>query len=104
MNNQTKRKIYIALFIFLGFLLGLLIHGFLEIWYIKGLISNFPKYSLGFSWADWFTIHKIFSGFTFIGGVLFGYFQGRFWWRTVYEQKRFGSFFTKFKKFLYGGG
>ena|SRR3989338_2255312 len=101
MAKEIKRKIYIGLFIILGILLGLLVHGFLELWYIRGLINNFPKYSLGYTWADWFLIHKIFSAITFVGGALFGFFQGRFWWRIVYEQKRFDPFFRKLRKFLY---
>ena len=101
MKNNLKRKIYIGLFITLGIFLGLLVHGFVELWYIKGLLNDFSKYSLGYTWADWFLIHKIFSAITFIGGALFGYFQGRYWWRLVYEQKRFDPFFRKLRKFLY---
>ena len=82
-----KKKIYIFLFVFLGFLLQLLIHALIETWYIGLLISDFPKYSLGFSWSQWFLIHHAATVVLFIAGVLFGYWQGKFWWKKIYEKK-----------------
>ncbi|MAF43577.1 MAG: hypothetical protein CMI54_05340 [Parcubacteria group bacterium] len=81
-----KKKIYIILFTFLGILLQLLIHGLVETWYIGFLIGNFPKYSFGFSWSQWFTIHHIGTVVLFIAGVLFGFWQGKFWWKRIYEK------------------
>ena len=82
-----KKKIYIILFIFLGILLQFLIHSLVETWYIGLLISDFPKYSLGFSWPQWFIIHHIGTVILFVAGVLFGFWQGKFWWRRIYEKK-----------------
>lgn len=101
MSLENKKRIYIALFVLLGILLGLLVHGAVELWYIKGLITNFPKYSLGYSWAEWFIIHQYLSVIVFIASVVLGYFQGKFWWRLVYVEKRFDPFFRKLQRFLY---
>lgn len=101
MRRETKRKIYIGLFILLGFLLGMLVHGFVETWYIYRLLVDFEKYSLGYTWAEWYTIHEIFSLIIFIISIFFGYFLGKYWWRLVYEEKHFDPFFKKSRKFLY---
>jgi len=81
-----KKKIYITLFVILGIFLQLLIHGLVEIWYIGLLINNFQKYSLGLSWPQWFLIHHIATVILFIAGVLFGFWQGKFWWKRIYEK------------------
>ena len=100
MNNKTKRKIYIALFTFLGVLLGFLFHGIVEIWYINRLTENFSAYSLGYTWQQWFVIHKYFAITTLVLGLLFGFFQGQYWWKVVYQQKRLDPFFKKLRKLL----
>jgi hypothetical protein len=82
-----KKIVYVALFTFLGILLQLLVHGVLERWYIGLLVSDFSKYGLGFSWGQWFIIHHIGTVILFIAGVLFGFWQGKFWWRRIYEKK-----------------
>lgn len=81
-----KKLIYITLFTFLGLLLQFLIHGLIENWYINLLVSDFPKYSLGFSWLQWFIIHHIGTVVLLIIGLLFGFWQGKFWWRKIYEK------------------
>lgn len=82
-----KKRIYIALFIFLGILIQFLIHGLVESWYIDLLISNFPKYSFGLSWSQWYIIHHVLSVILFVAGVWFGCWQGKYWWRRIYEKK-----------------
>jgi len=84
---KMKKSIYIIAFTFLGVLLQLLIHGLVEIWYIGLLISDFPKYSFGLSWSQWFIIHHIGTVVLFVAGALLGYWQGKFWWRKIYEKK-----------------
>lgn len=81
-----KRTIYIISFTFLGILVQFLIHAFVEAWYISLLIKDFPAYSFGFSWENWYTIHHLFSAILFIGGALFGFWQGKFWWHKIYEE------------------
>jgi hypothetical protein len=83
-----KKKIYITTFVFLGTLLQFLIHALIEIWYIGLLTSGFQKYSLGFSWAQWFIIHHIGSVILLILGIGFGFWAGNFFWRKIYESKQ----------------
>ena len=82
-----KKTIYIILFTFLGILVQFVIHALIEVWYINLLIRDFPKYSLGFTWYQWFTIHHVGSIILFVAGALIGFWQGRFWWRRIYEKK-----------------
>ena len=82
-----KKTVYIVLFIFLGILLQFLVHSLVETWYIDLLITDFPKYSFGFSWDQWFIIHHIGTVILFIAGALFGFWQGKFWWQRIYEKK-----------------
>lgn len=84
-----KKKIYIIAFTILGILLQFLIHAGIEIWYIGLLLSDFQKYSFGFSWQQWFIIHHIGTVILFIAGASFGFWQGKFWWRKIYENPRF---------------
>ena len=99
-NNKLKRKIYVALFTFLGVLVGFLVHACVEIWFASLLTADFARHSLGYSWSQWFTFHEYFAITTFALGILFGFKQGEFWWKVVYEQKRFDPFFYKLQKFL----
>jgi hypothetical protein len=82
-----KKTIYIILFIFLGILLQFLIHSLVETWYIDLLITDFPKYSFGLLWHQWFIIHHIGTVILFVVGALFGFWQGKFWWQRIYEKK-----------------
>ena len=82
-----KKKIYIGAFIIFGILLQFLIHSLAEIWCINLLLRDFPKYSLGLSWPQWFIIHHIGTVILFIAGIVFGFWQGKFWWNKVYEKK-----------------
>ncbi len=82
-----KKVIYIILFTFLGTLLQFLIHGLVETWYIGLLIGDFPQYSFGLSWPQWFIIHHIATVILFLAGALFGFWQGKLWWRRIYEKK-----------------
>jgi len=80
-----KKLIYISLFTVLGIVLQFLVHELVEIWYINLLIGDFPKYSLGFSWENWFLIHYVGTIVLLVAGALFGFFQGKFWWRKIYK-------------------
>ena len=82
-----KKIFYIISFTFLGFLFGFLVEALIEIKFISLLLVDFEKYSLGFSMSQWFFIHKIWAFVTFFGGVLFGFFQGKYWWKVLYEKK-----------------
>ncbi|MBL7141860.1 hypothetical protein ISS21_02055 [Patescibacteria group bacterium] len=81
-----KRTIYITIFVILGILLSFLIHAVVEVWYIDLLLKDFSKYSFGFSWSQWYLIHYLGTAILFILGALAGFWQGKFWWKRIYEK------------------
>lgn len=83
-KGNLKRSVYIALFMALGLLISFLVHAAIEIWYLDLLFSDFTKYSFGFSWQQLYIIHGIGTLILFIGGALFGYLQGKYWWKILY--------------------
>lgn len=74
-----------AAFIFLGILLQFLAHALIEIWYIGLLLKDFGTYGLGLSWERWVLIHNISTSLFLITGILFGYWQGKYWWKRIYS-------------------
>ena len=81
-----KKIIYIITFTILGIELQFLIHAFTEIWYINLLLRDFSTYGLGFSWRQWFLIHHVASAILLIAGIALGFWQGKYWWRRIYEK------------------
>lgn len=79
-----KKAFYIVAFVFLGFLLQLLLHGIIEQIYIKLLISDFIKFGFGLNWGNWYLIHRVFTVVLLVGGLAFGYCQGKYWWPRLY--------------------
>jgi hypothetical protein len=79
-----KRVIYITAFIILGVLLQFLIHGFVETWYVNLLVRDYATYSLGLSWDDWYLVHDIAVIILALAGLIFGFLQGRYWWKKIY--------------------
>lgn len=79
------KKIYIGFFVVFGFLLQLLLHAGIEIWYINLLISDFDRFGLGFSWDQWVLIHDVLGIAVLIIGIVLGYSQGKVWWQRIYE-------------------
>jgi len=87
MNSPIKKKIYVLLFVFLGLVLQGLVHEFIEIWYIDLLVKNFHLYGLGLTWQDWFVLHRLLTIILVVLGLIFGLWQGKFWWKKLYENK-----------------
>ena len=81
-----KKIIYIITFTILGIELQFLIHAFTEIWYINLLLRDFSIYGLGFTWRQWFLIHHVASAILLIAGIALGFWQGKYWWRRIYEK------------------
>lgn len=81
-----KKIIYVVSFIILGILLQFLAHMLVEIWYIGLLIKNFELYGFGFSWDTWLVIHHVAATLLFFAGAVLGFWQGKFWWRKIYER------------------
>ena len=84
--RNLKRIIYIFTFALLGILLQFIVHGLLEIWYIGLLLTDFPRYGFGLSWDAWVFIHNVGTGILFVAGLGVGFWQGKYWWRRIYEQ------------------
>ncbi|OGN00624.1 MAG: hypothetical protein A3B91_02305 [Candidatus Yanofskybacteria bacterium RIFCSPHIGHO2_02_FULL_41_29] len=82
------RILYISLFTLLGVLVQFVIHSVVEQWYIKLLISDFEKYSLGWLWDVWFSIHYVGSIILLAVGIIAGYYLGKYWWGRIYEKKQ----------------
>ncbi|MFC1630268.1 hypothetical protein ACFL06_01920 [Patescibacteria group bacterium] len=81
-----KKKAYIISFTVLGILLQFILHAVLEIWYVNRLLTDFSTYNLGFSWNQLFLIHHIGTVLLLLAGVLFGFWQGNFWWKKIYNK------------------
>lgn len=81
-----KKVIYVFLFTLLGVLLQFFIHAVVEIGYINLLLTNYEVFGLGLSFATWFTIHNIFAIILLFLGILFGFKQGLYWWKKIYEK------------------
>lgn len=79
-----KKIIYIAAFTVLGIFVQFLIHAYIEIWYIRLLLTDFPKYGLGLSWDAWFMIHGVSTAILFLTGSIAGFWQGVYWWGKIY--------------------
>ncbi|MBI2096739.1 MAG: hypothetical protein HYT40_01105 [Candidatus Sungbacteria bacterium] len=82
---MMKKPIYLAAFTVLGALLSFLVHAAVEIFYIRLLLENFAVYGFGLAWSQWVAIHHVGSVVLLIGGIIFGYEQGRFWWPRLYN-------------------
>jgi len=76
-------------FTVLGILFQFLIRALIEAGYIALLDFDYVKYSLGLNWSQMMIIQKILTIVLFIGGALFGYMQGVYWWKQLYILKRY---------------
>ncbi|MDP3778590.1 MAG: hypothetical protein Q8R30_00900 [bacterium] len=81
------KYIYITAFTILGILLQFLLHAGIEIWYVGLLLNDFATYGLGFTWEQWEMIHAVLAIIFLFGGALFGYLQGQYWWKRIYERR-----------------
>lgn len=82
-----KKKLYVALFTFLGILLSYIAHAVIEISAIILLADGRRSFAL--PWETWMRIHGIGSVLLLVLGIWFGYTQGKKWWRIIYVEKRF---------------
>lgn len=96
---MSKRKItYLGLFTLFGILLSFTIHGVVEIAVIKKLLIDFEKYGLGFTWHQWYQVHNIGTVVLFLLGALFGFLQGEYWWKRLYEKTYVSRLKNLFKR------
>ncbi len=87
-ESRVKKAAYLSASVLLGLLLQLIVHAVVEIIVIGRLVSDFEKYGLGMTWADWYAIHFIASVVLVIVGAAFGLWIGRRWWTMVYVERR----------------
>ncbi len=87
-NDMNKRTLYIFLFTLLGAMLSLLVHAAIEIPVINLLVEDFEKYGLGLTWQQWYMIHSVGSIALLLLGIIFGYRQGKHWWRVMYIENK----------------
>jgi hypothetical protein len=81
----NKKTIYIIASMFLGFLLSVIVHAKLEIWYIEKIIdSGMAPVSFG----NQEFLPPLASLLLAIFGLIFGYIVGQRWWQIVYVEKR----------------
>lgn len=93
---MNKRTFYIALCIFLGLMLGFLLHTVVEVAIIGQLVISSDIRPFGVTWVNWFRLHALWTVITTVGGVIGGYYLGVTWWRIVYiEKRRWKKFGTK---------
>ncbi len=83
-----KKIIYIICFTILGVIAQFLVHAVIEILFINLLLSNFQKYSLRFPWDQWLVVHYVGTIVLLIAGILLGFWQGIYWWKRIYKNKK----------------
>lgn len=84
-KSPVKRLIYIVGFTLLGWLIAFSIYSFGEYLWLNALVDNFDKYSYGLSWDQWWLIHYLILLFFSFGGIIYGFWQGHYWWDKVYD-------------------
>ena len=87
MFKNKKKILYVTCFTLLGYLLGQIIHGLIEIWYIGLLTADFSRFGFGLSWDMWALIQYIQAGILFLAGILLGFWQGKHWWSRLYDEE-----------------
>lgn len=88
---NITRTVYITAFTILGILLSTIVHAAIEIPIINLLASDFDRFSLGLSWSQWFWVHHVGSIILWVAGLIFGFWQGKYWWKAIYVEKRYGK-------------
>lgn len=91
-----KRRLYIALFVLLGFLVQAFVHAALEIAYIILLWKNYAAWSFGLSYQALLVVHHLTALALLLLGLWYGYRQGVFWWNYLYQPD--GKLKPKFAK------
>lgn len=92
---NSKKIIYVIAAMFLGFLLSLIVHAELEMWYIKRLLSA-GVVPIAYGSREF--LPPLVSFLLAIFGLIFGYITGQRWWQLVYVEKRHWRFRDKKSK------
>lgn len=89
LSVTMKKIIYITCFAVLGLLLATLLHAFIEIVVLEIITSDWERYRDSFIWQNWSFLHLIIAGAFWIKGAGFGLWAGIYFWRVIYEEKRY---------------
>ncbi|GBE17203.1 hypothetical protein BMS3Abin15_01040 [bacterium BMS3Abin15] len=85
---NIKKTVYITAAVFMGLLLAVIAHGFIEIFLIKKLLGAglVPQSNILLSSCCYLPtlLQLVLLG----SGLIGGYFLGQSWWRIVYVEKR----------------
>ena len=83
-----KKHLYIFSWILLGFLLSMLAHAGMEIWYINYLLSHHSA-PVDFGFFGHYCALPIWVQYTLItAGPVAGFLAGKFFWRVVYVERK----------------
>lgn len=85
-----KKRIYIGLFMLLGALVSVIVHGILEWTYVLHLRKDYAFWSFGFSYRDLVWVHNFLSVDLLTVGLFLGWLGGRYFWRILYVEHRYG--------------
>lgn len=81
---ETRRVIYITVFTILGSLLGFVFHLLLELALLAAIERKMHFLTMGLTASEWEHARYGVFLFWFLGGTLFGYVQGTYWWNYLY--------------------
>jgi len=84
-NVFMKKAFCITFFISVWIFLPLLVFGIMARFYVALLAKDFPSYNFGFSWNELFVLQDRLSIVLPIIGIIFGLWQGFYWWDKKYK-------------------
>jgi len=87
-----KKIIYIIATIFLGILLSLLAHVYIEIIYLQYAQAHNIKIVWNTALGESCSLPIILQLLIMLSGILGGYYLGQFWWRKVYVENAYKRF------------
>lgn len=89
---KMKRKIYIGLTMLFGVELMVVLHALVESWYISMLTTNNTPITSYKFWVFSTYLPLWLPAIMLIGGLVGGFFLGKWWWQIVYVEKRHWRF------------
>lgn len=93
-----KRIVYYASFTLLGALIGFLLHALLEAFYLRLLLSDFPKYGFGLAWSTWESLHRLGVVTLVVGFAIWGLGRGQHFWKVLYVDQKYSKWVGKLRK------
>jgi hypothetical protein len=100
MNKAAKKKLYVGLFVFLGLEIFFLASALFGSLYIGFLNMDFCKYGFGLTWQQLELAGRIGAAGLLAIGAGCGFFQGKYWWREIYETDGGENFFKRRRLFF----